>query len=280
MKLGEMKNKNHITYRNKKSSISILRYLLLFLIASSFPSFAQEDRKLTKKAEREHAEAQRANKKGDFYQAEAKYRKAISGNPDQMDSRYNLGSTYYDKEQYKESLMRFEEAAKLAKDKESKHSAYHNLGNAFMKDQQYRQAEQAFKEALRNNPTDEETRYNYAIAKELAKDEPEPPNEDSNTPEDQPDEEEDQGDEDEQDPEQDDGDKEKEQGDEQEKDGDPEEEDGEGEKDQQEVPQDGKLSPDQIENLLNATDNAEKDLQKKLEEQKEKGKEHNKEKYW
>ena len=99
-------------------------------------------------------------------------------------------------------------------------------------------------------------------------------------PEDQPDEDEDQGDDDNQDPEQDDGDQEEEQGEEQEQDGDPEDEDAEGEKDQQEVPQDGKLSPEQMENLLNAMDNAEKDLQKKLEEQKEKGKELNKEKYW
>lgn len=280
MKAGKMMNKKQISYNNRSNSKSILSYLLVFFIASTFTSWAQEDKKINKKAEREHAEAQRATKKGDFYQAEAKYRKAISGSPDKMDSRYNLGSTYYDKEQYKESLLRFEEATRLAEDKESKHSAYHNLGNAYMKDQQYRQAEQAFKEALRNNPGDEETRYNYAIAKELAKDEPEPPSEDSDTPEDQPDEDEDQGDDDEQDPEQDNGDDEEDQGEEQEQDGDPEDEDAEGEKDQQEVPQDGKLSPEQMENLLNAMENAEKDLQKKLEEQKEKGKELNKEKYW
>lgn len=273
-----MRDNKQKTYAwNWYHSNFILSGLLVFFILNPLSVWAQETKKADRKAERLHAEAQRDTKKGEFYQAEAKYRKSISGNPDKMDSRYNLGSAYYDKEQYKESLMRFEEAAKLANNKDQKHAAYHNLGNALMKDKQYRNAEQAFKEALRNNPTDEETRYNYALAKELAKDEPEPPSED-NAPDD--DQEEDQDNQDDQDPEQEDGEDEEEQGEEEEQDGEPEDEDGEGEKDQQEVPQDGKLSPEQIQNLLDAMENAEKDVQKKLEEQKEKGKELNKEKYW
>ena len=36
-----------------------------------------------------------------------------------------------------------------------------------MQQKDYAQAVEAFKNGLRNNPTDEETRYNYALAKEL-----------------------------------------------------------------------------------------------------------------
>src|SRR5699024_6591061 len=249
-----MKNRKQVTYKNWCNPKWFLGCLLVFFIVGTVNSSAQEDKKTSRKAERAHSEARKADKKGDFYQAEANYRKSISNDPEKMDSRYNLGTSYYDKEQYKESLLRFEEAGRLAKDKAQKHAAYHNLGNVLMKDEQYRKAEEAFKEALRNDPTDEEARYNYAIAKELAKDN--------------------------QDQEENEGDNEEDQGDEQEQDGDPEEEEDEGQKDQQEVPQDGKLSPEQIENLLNAMENAEKDLQKKLEEQKEKGKDVKKEKYW
>lgn len=273
-----MKIRKQQTYSERIRPNNILGCLLVFFIASTIHVFAQEDKSAIKNANRAHAKAQQANKKGEFYEAEAEYRKAISGNPEQMDSRYNLGNTYYDQGQYKESLMRFEEAARLAEDKVAKHTAYHNLGNSFMKNNEYRKAEQAFKEALRNDPTDEETRYNYAIAKELAKDEPEPPSDESDVPEDTPDQEDQEEDDEQQDPEQNEGDEQE--GAKDEQDGDPEDEDAEGQKDQQEVPRDGKLSPEQMENLLNAMDNAEKDLQKKLEEQKEKGKELNKEKYW
>lgn len=276
-----MKNRKQVTYKNWCNPKWFLGCLLVFFIVGTVNSSAQEDKKTSRKAERAHSEARKADKKGDFYQAEANYRKSISNDPEKMDSRYNLGTSYYDKEQYKESLLRFEEAGRLAKDKAQKQAAYHNLGNALMKDEQYRKAEEAFKEALRNDPTDEETRYNYAIAKELAKDEPEPPSEDQNPEEQEDQQDENQGgDDDNQDPEENEGDNEEDQGDEQEQDGDPEEEEDEGQKDQQEVPQDGKLSPEQIENLLNAMENAEKDLQKKLEEQKEKGKDVKKEKYW
>src|SRR5699024_2620902 len=201
-----MKSRKHLLHRSWICPNIFWGCFLVFFISSTISVLAQEDKKAIKKAEHAHAKAQKANKKGEFYEAEAEFRKAISGNPDQMDSRYNLGSTYYDQGQYKESLMRFEEAAKLAENKAAKHAAYHNLGNSLMKNNEYRKAEQAFKEALRNDPTDEETRYNYAIAKELAKDEPEPPSDESDVPEDTPDQEDQEEDDEQQDPEQNEGD--------------------------------------------------------------------------
>ena len=41
------------------------------------------------------------------------------------------------------------------------------MGNGFMQQKMYEKAVEAYKNALRNNPTDDETRYNYALAKEL-----------------------------------------------------------------------------------------------------------------
>lgn len=273
-----MRNKNQNIEKHNVPFRLFLGWILVFFIIGTFSSFAQEDKKSIKKAEQAHAEARKAEEKGDFYQAEANYRKSISNNPTEMDSRYNLGNSYYDKEQYKESLVRYKEAVQLAESKANKHAAYHNLGNAFMKNQQYRKAEEAFKEALRNMPTDEETRYNYAIAKELAKDEPEQSDENPEASEDEENEDDNQGQD--QNPEQDQGEDENDQGDKQEQEGEPENEEEEGQKDQQEVPKEGKLSPEQIENLLNAMENAEKDVQKKLEEEKEKGRNVKKEKYW
>jgi tetratricopeptide (TPR) repeat protein len=39
----------------------------------------------------------------------------------------------------------------------------------FMNEKDYTQAVEAYKNALRNDPSDEETRYNYALAKKNAK---------------------------------------------------------------------------------------------------------------
>jgi DNA-directed RNA polymerase subunit E'/Rpb7 len=41
-----------------------------------------------------------------------------------------------------------------------------------MKEKDYTQAVEAYKDALRNKPSDEETRYNYALAKKMLKENP------------------------------------------------------------------------------------------------------------
>jgi hypothetical protein len=53
--------------------------------------------------------------------------------------------------------------------------AYHNTGNALMTEKNYQAAVEAYKNALRHNPLDDETRYNYALAKKMLKDNPPPP---------------------------------------------------------------------------------------------------------
>jgi tetratricopeptide (TPR) repeat protein len=40
-----------------------------------------------------------------------------------------------------------------------------------MKKKEYQKAVESYKSALRNNPSDDETRYNYALAKSLLDDE-------------------------------------------------------------------------------------------------------------
>jgi cytochrome c-type biogenesis protein CcmH/NrfG len=41
-----------------------------------------------------------------------------------------------------------------------------------MNEKDYTQAVEAYKNALRNDPSDEETRYNYALAKKMLKENP------------------------------------------------------------------------------------------------------------
>ena len=102
-----------------------------------------------------------------FVEAEKSYRKALSLSPEKPEALYNLGNTHFLDKQYDEASQRFFQTQKNSNLKEEKHAAFHNLGNVYMQQKDYTQAVEAFKNGLRNNPKDEETRYNYALAKEL-----------------------------------------------------------------------------------------------------------------
>jgi len=221
----------------------------------------------------------------DFVSAEMEYRKAISKKPSNSVGAYNLGNAYYKNGKFSEALLRHQEAIKSATSKEERYKAFHNIGNTLMQNKQCKEAVEAYKNALRNNPNDDETRYNLGLAKECAKEQGgggEDQNEDENQ-----DQKEDQEKEDNKDK-QDEGDDEKEKEDEgkqDEKEGDDKEDEerkpkdekeekGEGEdekKEQKPKPQQGQLSPQQIKNLLEAMNDQEQKVQEKINAKKAKG---------
>ena len=108
--------------------------------------------------------------KEDFYEAEKKYRTAISKDKLNYKGAYNLSHAYYNAELFDEAQARLIEVTTNG-DKQQKHQAFHNLGNLFMKENACKKAVEAYKNALRNNPKDNESRYNLAVAKECAKEE-------------------------------------------------------------------------------------------------------------
>jgi len=109
-----------------------------------------------------------------YTDAEANYRIEKSKTDDKSTSSYNLGNAIYKQNSYAESKFAYAEAIEKSNDKTEKHKAYHNLGNALMKEKNYVAAVEAYKNALRNNPHDEQTRYNYAVAKDLLDKNPPP----------------------------------------------------------------------------------------------------------
>lgn len=146
-----------------KQTIHILT-LLLFVI-SGLQGYSQEkDKNLPAGNE------QFASKK--FVDAEATYRISASKFNKKAIASYNLGNAIYKQKQNSEAKLAFANAAKKAKLYSQKHNAYHNMGNALMNDKKYEEAVEAYKNALRNNPDDEETRYNYALAKKMNKEHP------------------------------------------------------------------------------------------------------------
>ena len=98
-----------------------------------------------------------------YVDAEAEFRKALSINEENPIANQNLGNTLYRSEDYDQANQRFFRSQKDNQDKSQKHLAFHNMGNVFMKMKDYPKAVEAYKNALRNNPKDDETRYNLSL---------------------------------------------------------------------------------------------------------------------
>ncbi len=263
--------------------------MVLCAIAFSSNSFAQqskEQRKELKAAQNYLSEAQQSLQKKEFPSAEADYRKAISLNPKSETAKYNLGTAYYGKDKNAEAMLRFKQAAQTATDKVEKHKAFHNLGNTFMNEKKYTEAVEAYKNALRNNPNDDETRYNLALAKDLLDKNPPPPQDKDDKNKDQDKKDQDKKDQQDKQDKKDQGDKgdekdNKDKGDQKEDKGKPDKpKEEEGDKPQQQQPVPGQLSPQQVKSLLEAMNNEEKKTQDKINAEKQKGEKVKSDKDW
>ena len=104
-----------------------------------------------------------------FNDAEMKYRKSLEKDQDYFAASYNLADAIYKQERYEESANLFDALTDNAKDKNEKAKIYHNLGNSLFKQQKLEESIAAYKDALRNSPTDEDTRYNLALAQKILK---------------------------------------------------------------------------------------------------------------
>ena len=102
-----------------------------------------------------------------FNDAEMKYRKSLEKDQDYFAASYNLADAIYKQERYEESANLFDALTDNAKDKNEKAKIYHNLGNSLFKQQKLEESIAAYKDALRNSPTDEDTRYNLALAQKM-----------------------------------------------------------------------------------------------------------------
>ena len=181
-------------------------------------------------------------------QAESFYRKAISKDSLNNIASYNMANSFYKSGFNKEAINEYKSSIVKAKSKEDLHKSFHNLGDAFMKNKDYQNAVNAFKKALLNEPSDDETRYNYALAKELLK------NEQKNKKKD---------------------DKNKDKNkDDKKKDEKKEDKNGDKKKDEKKEnkPKPNQISPEQLKNLLKAMNNEEKKVQEKVNKNKIKGK--------
>ncbi len=104
-----------------------------------------------------------------YDKAEVEYRKALAKNPRNTQAMYNLGCALMQQQKDSAAIVQFEQAGRLETSALRKAMSYHNMGVICQKHQMYGEAIKAYQESLRNNPNDDETRYNLALCKRLQK---------------------------------------------------------------------------------------------------------------
>ncbi len=116
-----------------------------------------------------------------YDKAELKYRKALEINPSDKVANFNLANTLLRTERGDEADKIFQELLKEVKilPKEQAADVAHNAGNLAMSKKDYAKAVDMYKESLRRRPTDEETRYNLALAQKLLQQQQQENNEDN-----------------------------------------------------------------------------------------------------
>ncbi|MDE5759865.1 MAG: tetratricopeptide repeat protein [Bacteroides sp.] len=105
-----------------------------------------------------------------YVDAEVNYRKALDVNPKSTISMFNLGNTLAQQNKLQEAMEQYVGATKIEKDKSNLAQIYHNMGVIFHSQKDYAKAVEAYKQSLRNNPKDDETRYNLALAQKMLND--------------------------------------------------------------------------------------------------------------
>jgi Ca-activated chloride channel family protein len=266
---------------------------LIFFLLASFYGSAQDEAQLS--MSNNYIFEGNSIVDDDFIEAEKKYRLGVSAKQNNVVGSYNLGNAYYKSELYDEAMLRHLEAIKNSVSKLEKHNAYHNIGNTLMQQKRCQEAVSAYKDALRNNPTDNETRYNLALAQECAKEQgngdgdgdDEDKDKDKDKDKDDKENSDENKDKEEKNKDKEGEDEDKKEGnDKEDEDGKPKEDNGNQEnkdpnKDKgRPKPQPGKISPQQVKNLLEAMNNEEKKVQEKMNASKTKGIKVKSEKDW
>ena len=233
----------------------------LIVLLSCFVSLSAQQTKINKESNNLTLDGKIEYVEDNWIEAEALYRKSISKDSMNLAAKYNLGNSFYSNKLNEEALNQYRLSIKNSNDKSTLHKSYHNLGNLYMQSEDYQNAMDSFKNALLNNPEDDETRYNYVLAKELLK------NQDNNKKDDK----DNKNDKDKKD------NKENKKGeykeDKKEKDKQKNKRNnGPDKSDKNKKPRQNKISPNQLENLLKAMDNEEKNVLKKVNKNKMKGK--------
>ncbi len=158
-------NITYMTHTTSGNGMLRNTLLLIMLLLAFQGATAQTDRKLIRQGNRQFRNQH-------YEEAEATYRKASAANAQNPEAQYNLGCALMAQQKDSMAMKCFQNSAQLHTDKQRKAQAYHNMGVILQQKKQFGEAAEAYKAALRNNPKDNETRYNLALCLKQMKNQP------------------------------------------------------------------------------------------------------------
>ena len=116
-----------------------------------------------------------------YTEAEENYRKSIEVEPT-VNGEYNLGNSIYMQERFEEAISHYENAVRLAKDKETKADAFYNLGNSYLNAGKLEEGINSYINTLKINPKDDDAKHNLTLAKRMLQQQQEQEQKECNNP--------------------------------------------------------------------------------------------------
>ena len=133
-----------------------INIILVFLFCAVFSTVAQNDRDYIRRGNRFMRDSI-------FDKAQIEYQKAIEADNTNAMAHYNLGNALLYQNKAEDAMKEYEQAAKMETNKIRKAQVYHNMGVLLQSAKQIDKAVACYKESLRNNPAQDDTRYNYVL---------------------------------------------------------------------------------------------------------------------
>lgn len=155
--------------------MNVLRYIITLccIVMLSQSINASSDRQYIRSGNRFYRQE-------NYAKAEVEYRKALDKNSHNAQAMYNLGCALMQQQKDSLAILQLQNAGKTETAKLRKAMVYHNIGVICQKHRLYGDAIEAYKESLRNNPSDDETRYNLVLCMRQQKQNKEDPKDKQN----------------------------------------------------------------------------------------------------
>lgn len=131
--------------------------LVAFLTLISSAAYSQSERKFIRKGTTEYDQEK-------YLESEIEYRRALEKDPNSYEAQFNLADALFKQEKLDEALDMFQALSKTETDKQKLAQIHHNIGNIQYAKGDIEKSISAYKKAMRNNPLDDQTRYNLIAA--------------------------------------------------------------------------------------------------------------------
>lgn len=151
-----LERQSHLKTFSRLFSIKGKSVVLFLLLLLSVSASAQNDRDYIRRGNRQMRDTL-------YNKAQVEYQKSIEFDNTNAIAHYNLGNALLFQNKAEDAMKEYETATKFEKNKKRLGMMYHNMGVLLQSAKQYDKALACYKNSLRNDPSSDETRYNYAL---------------------------------------------------------------------------------------------------------------------